>query len=480
MGANISRRGLDSWQTIDKQSLMPLDSVARSIAQGLYDLVSLLPIISPHGHVDPEMLLENKPFQSAADLFIYHNHYVTRLLHADGVDLAKVLRPDASEAADADAHAQSAWEIFASRWHLFAGTASAYWFARELRNVFGIEAEFGADTAEQIRQEIEAKLQTEDFLPQELFKRFQISLLATTDSPDDDLAAHAQLANLEIGGKVVPTFRPDAFINPLAAGWFERVTRFLDQAKLPISQRGFIEALAQRREYFIAHGAFSVDIGSESAFTTILDDSRADELFAKAIAGDISQSEARDYLGHMISEMIAMSCDDGLVVTLHVGVHRNHNRFTHQTLGPDTGHDIPVQAEFTKNLEPVLNRYGLNPNLHLILFSLDDTTWSREIAPLAGFYPSVFVGAPWWFLDAPFAARRFREATVETAGFYRGSGFIDDTRAFLSIPTRHDMARRVDSAFLAEMVVQKRLTLAQAEKIAVDLVTDIPRRAFKL
>jgi glucuronate isomerase len=466
------------WQTIDSESLMPLEPTTRAIAQQLHALVSDLPIISPHGHVDPKLLLENKPFGSAAELFIYFNHYVTRLLHADGVGLDDLLAPQPG--LDAKGHAERAWQLFADRWHLFAGTASGYWFVRELRDVFGINEEFTSASATSIREEIESKLELAEMRPRELFKRFNIDLLATTDSPTDDLNVHRELANAGLTGKVVPTFRPDAFINAKSSGWVGRIELILGQTDEPRTQAGFVSALQNRRRYFIEHGAFSVDIGAESAYTTVLEPQEAERLFQLALKGEISDAEALEYRGHMISELVRQSTEDGLAITLHVGVHRNHSSETFAKFGPDTGHDIPIRAEFTKNLQPVLERYGLNPNLHLILFALDETTWSREIAPLAGFYPSVFVGAPWWFFDAPSAARRFREATVETAGFYRGSGFIDDTRAFLSIPTRHDMARRVDCAFLAELVVQKRITLSQAEKIAVDLVSTVPKRAFKL
>jgi glucuronate isomerase len=469
------------WQSVDRTSLMPLDEKARDIALELYELVFKLPIISPHGHVDPKMLLENKRFESVADLFIYHNHYVTRLLHADGVDLASVRAPEkTATASDIAQHAKNAWSIFASRWQLFAGTASGYWFVRELRDVFEIDIHFNEETAEAIRLEIESRLDTEEFLPRNLFSRFNIELLATTDSPADNLSAHEELNKALVSGRVAPTFRPDAFINPATSGWAKRVSELTTKTSSPLSHQGLVEALAIRRKYFIDHGAFSIDIGAEEAFTTTLPDQEAEKLFKLALKGKISKEQARSYLGNMISEMIRLSCEDGLVVTLHVGVSRNHSSETFRKFGPDSGHDIPVRAEFTNNLKPVLEKYGLNPNLNLILFALDETTWSREIAPLAGFYPSVYAGAPWWFFDAPLAARRFREATVETAGFYRGSGFIDDTRAFLSIPARHDMARRVDSAFLAELVVKGQISLAQARKIAVDLVTIIPKRAFKL
>lgn len=468
------------WQTIDKESLMPLDAKTRDLAVGLFSLVSDLPIISPHGHVDPNLLLENKPFESAAELFIYFNHYITRLMHADGVSLSEVLKPAGLSGAELEAHGRNAWQQFANRWHHYAGTASGYWFVRELRSVFGIEEEISSENAQRLYDQIQAELQSERMLPRQLFRDFNIEVLATTDSPTDDLAAHQGLAKLDLGGRVAPTFRPDAFINPLAPGWAERIAQVVAMTADPLSQRGFVQSLAKRREFFRDNQGFSVDIGAESAFTTILDEATAQQLFELGLKGALTQTQALQYRGHMISEMIRMSCDDGLVITLHVGVHRLHSTETFQKFGPDTGHDIPIQAEFVKNLHPVLERYGLNPNLQLILFSLDETTWSREVAPLAGFYPSVFVGAPWWFYDAPDATKRFRHAVTDTAGFYRGSGFIDDTRAFLSIPTRHEMARRIDSAFLAELVTQRRISLATAERVAVDLVTTVPKRAFKL
>jgi len=468
------------WQSIDNKSLMPLEPAVRDIANGLYQLVRELPIISPHGHVDPQLLLANQPFESAADLFIYHNHYITRQLHADGVSLDQVLRPNSLAGADLELHGRNAWSQFAARWHKLAATSSGYWFVRELGSVFGIDRELGPENADKIYDEIQAALARPEMLPRALFADFKIDVLATTDSPADNLSAHRDLAALNLGGRVAPTFRPDAFINPTSGGWAERVSQLVANSGQSLSQAGFVATLAERREFFKANGAFSVDIGAETAFTTVLEPAEAQRLFELGLAGKLSEAQALDYRGHMIAEMIRMSCDDGLVITLHVGVHRNHSSETLAAYGPDTGHDIPIRAEFTKNLHPVLERYGRHPNLHLILFALDETTWSREVAPLAGFYPSVFVGAPWWFFDAPDAALRFRNAVTDTAGFYRGSGFIDDTRAFLSIPTRHDMARRVDSTYLAQLVAQRRLSLKTAERTAIDLVTEIPKRAFKL
>lgn len=481
MSHNDQRTSTSVWQSIDKETLMPNQPNVREIAQNLFELVADLPIISPHGHVSPQMLFENSAFSNAADLFIHHNHYVTRLLFADDAPMEEILSAEKSGVdASSEQQGRKAWQHFANRQHLFAGTATGYWFKREMSSVFGIDTELNSTNAPEIYDAIARKLTEQQMLPHSLFKKFNIEFLATTDSPEDDLQFHKKLASLDLGGRVAPTMRPDRYLEPLSANWLSLVESITTLTGEQFSQAGLVNAIAKRREYFIQNGAVSIDIGAETAFTTILETSEAQRLFEKAAKSTLTPEEALAYRGHMIAEMIRLSCEDGLVVTLHVGVKRNHSGPTHEKFGADTGHDIPIAAEFTNNVQPVLELYGLNTNLQLILFALDETTWSREIAPLAGFYPSVYIGAPWWFFDAPESGRRFRAATVETAGFYRGSGFIDDTRAFLSITTRHDMARRVDSAFLAEMVADNRLTLSQAQKIAVDLVTTIPKKAFKL
>jgi glucuronate isomerase len=462
----------------DSNRLLPTQNGEKALAEHLYGLVKDLPIISPHGHVDPKILVENANFPNPSELLLYFDHYITRLLHADGVDLAQITKP-ASD--DNSSHARRAWEIFCSRWHLFAGTSSGYWFSHTLDSLFGIYEEPSAKNAQDLFDQIQAVLLDPSFRPKELLQRFNIQFLATTDDPADSLEHHAAInADPSFPTRVAPTFRPDFYIDPNSDNWIERVKNICALTDQEVSHSGLLRALEIRRGYFKLHGAVSVDIGAKTAFTTKLDGAQAQAIFDLACNGKLSESDAELYRGNMITEMARMSCEDGLVITLHVGVFRNHSPQTLKNFGRDTGHDIPIKAEFTHNLKPLLDLYGLNPNLNLILFSLDESTWSREVAPLAGFYPSVFIGAPWWFLDAPDAATRFREATIEVAGFYRGSGFIDDTRAFLSIPARHDMARRVDSAFLAKLVTQGRISQEIAEKISVDLVTKIPSRAFKL
>ncbi|MFM5967834.1 MAG: glucuronate isomerase [Micrococcales bacterium] len=454
--------------------LMPSNQAESDIAAQIYKSVANLPIISPHGHVDPNLLLKNEPFADPATLFVFHDHYVTRLLHADGVAM-EALRPGADP--------RFAWRELCSRWHLFLGTSSGYWLAAELLEMFGIDETPSASNADELFDRIAAKLTDPEFLPRALFAKFNISMLATTDDPCDDLEAHRLLAEEpNFGGRVVPTFRPDAYTNALAPAWPEHVARILAKVgrKSNPTLEDFLEALAERRAFFRANGAISTDHGVVEPYTVELSRARASDLFNLAMNGAAGPSELRELSGYLLFEMFRAAAEDGLVMTVHAGVYRNHSGQTFEAFGPDTGHDIPIRAEFTNNLRPAFEKFGLNSKLHVILFALDETTWAREIAPLAGFYPSVFVGAPWWFLDAPDAAMRFRDAITDSVGFYRGSGFIDDTRAFLSIPARHDMARRIDSAYLAKLVVQQRLTIEQAKQIAHDLVVAVPKRAFKL
>jgi len=462
---------------LDPDRLLPVDPATRALARSLYDRVAQLPIISPHGHVAPSLLRDDAPFSDPTNLLITYDHYVTRLLHAAGVDLAEL---GAGTAAEADPRA--VWRLFCENWHLYYGTASGYWLTHELVTLFGITTEPSAESADALYDEIARRLALEDFRPRALFERFGIEVLATTDDPMDDLAVHAALAaDPTFAGRVLPTFRPDAYLDPTAPAFRGNIERLTGTAgAAPDDFDGYLEALRERRAHFIRHGAVSADHGVREPLTLDLDRSEAAKLYRGAVAGTLSVDEAHAFSAHMLFQMAGMSVDDGLVMTLHAGVHRNHSASTFERFGPDTGHDIPVRTEYTKSLQPLLNAYGLEKDFHLVLFGVDETVFSREIAPLAGFYPSVYIGAPWWFLDAPDAVHRFRSAVTETAGFYRGSGFIDDTRAFLSIPARHDMARRLDAGFLARLTREGRLTPAQAERIAVDLVDSIPRKVFKL
>jgi glucuronate isomerase len=457
--------------------LLPAEPGVRDIARRLYEAVRDLPILSPHGHVDARILADDVPFADPATLLVTPDHYVTRLLHAGGIPLGDlgVGRGELS-----DAESRRIWRLLCENWHLFRGTPSRYWLESELAEIFDVPVAPSAQTADAIHDQVAERLAKDAYRPRALFERFGIEVLATTDDPCDDLAAHAALAADDtFPGRVVPTFRPDRYLEVGAPGWGKAVARLGEVSGTDTgSFAGWVLAMQERRAYFRAHGAVSADHSHTDVGTEPLDD--PERVYRAALAGTASPAEAVALRRHMLLEMARMSSDDGLVMTLHPGVRRNHHRPTLEAFGADTGHDIPLRGDFTDPLRPLLERFGTHPNLHLVLFTLDETVFSRELAPLAGFYPSVYVGAPWWFLDAPDAVQRFRAAVTETAGFSRTSGFIDDTRAFCSIPARHDMARRLDAGFLARLVAEHRLDEDEALETAVDLVAGRPREVFKL
>jgi glucuronate isomerase len=454
--------------------LLPPDPATRDIARHLYEQVAGTPIISPHGHVPARVLAEDQPFSDPASLFVSSDHYVTRQLHASGVRLEAL-----SVAHGADP--REVWRTLARHAHALAGTASAFWLRDELASVFGIEDELTPDNADEVFEHIAALLREPEYRPRALYDRFGIRVLATTDDPLDPLDAHRVLRDsAAFTGRVLPTLRPDAYIDPAAANFRLNIEKLLSATGAPATFAGYLGALRQRRAYFIDNGAVSVDVGVTDPATADLSGPEAESLFQRSLTHALSEQEQATFRAHMLLQLAGMSVGDGLVLTIHAGVYRNHSTATAERFGPDTGHDIPVPTTFTRELRPLLERFGLEPNLHLILFTVDETAFSRELAPLAGFYPTVYIGAPWWFLDAPDAILRWRSAITETAGFYRTSGFIDDTRAFLSIPARHDVSRRTDASFLARYVVAGRLTLAMAERIIADLVDLIPAAAFKL
>lgn len=459
--------------------LLPVDPTVRAVARRLYGAVRDLPILSPHGHVDARLLVDDEPFGDPVSLLIAPDHYVTRLLHAAGVPLDRL---GVGQGTLPEPVAREVWRTVCAHWHVFRGTPVRYWLDAELGGIFGVAERPGPDTADAIYDTIAARLAEPGYRPRALFRRFGIEVLATTDDPCDDLAAHRALAaDPAWTARVVPTFRPDRYLEPARADWTESVERLGKTADVDTSHyAGYIEALEARRRTFVEHGATSADHSHEDVRTDPLPRHEAERIYRAALTGDATSAETTAFRRHMLLEMARMSCDDGLVMTLHPAVRRNHHGPTFDRFGPDTGHDVPLRVEFTDALRPLLERYGTAPGFQLVLFTLDETVFSREIAPLAGFYPAVYAGAPWWFLDAPDAIRRYRRAVTETAGFARTAGFVDDTRAFCSIPARHDMSRRLDCGYLAELVAEHRLDEDEALETAVDLVAANPRKAFKL
>ncbi|MCH6472036.1 glucuronate isomerase [Sinomonas terrae] len=464
--------------------LFPADPGTRQIARELYADVEHFPILSPHGHVPAEWIADDVPFTDPTALLVTPDHYVTRLIHTAGVPLGE-LGVGAGETLGEDL-SRTGWRRFAESWPLFDGTASGYWLRSEFEQVFGLPAEmvetFCPGNADAVYDAIAAKLAEPDFRPRRLFEDFNIEVLATTDDPLDSLEAHERLAKDEsFRGRVVPTFRPDAYINIAHPEWAERIERLTAEASGGVAGfAGYLRALENRRRYFVDHGAVSADHGVRTPLTLRLEPSEAEALFEKARRGEADAADRDAFEAHMMWEMARMSVEDGIVMTIHPGSFRNHHGPTFAEFGGDTGHDIPFAVNYTQGVHALLQDFGTAKDFHLVLFTLDETVFSRELAPLAGFYPSVYIGSPWWFLDAPDAMLRFRSAVTETAGFSRSSGFIDDTRAYCSIPARHDTSRRIEASFLARLVAEHRITEARAHELIVDIVDRAPRRVFKL
>ena len=459
--------------------LLPADPATRDIARRLYESVRGLPIISPHGHVPPEWLAENTPFRDPTSLLLSPDHYIYRMLHAAGVPLAE-LGVGGTELDEAGA--RRAWAHLCRHWHLFLGTPVRYWLEDELVGIFGVTETLSEETADASYDRIAEVIAGEDFRPRQLMDTFDIAVMATTDDPCDDLSHHAALAADDtFTRRVLPTFRPDKYLEPGRPDFAELVARLAEvSGEDTAAYAGYLRALEARRRYFVEHGAVSSDHSHLDVMTLTLEESEAARIYSAALAGTASESETTALRRHMLVEMARMATEDGLVMTLHPGSFRNHHQPTADAFGADTGHDIPIQMEYTRGLRELLNRFGTAEGFQLVLFTLDETVFSREIAPMAGFYPSVYAGAPWWFLDAPEAIGRYRAAVTDTIGFYRTSGFIDDTRAFCSIPARHDMSRRLDCRYLAGLVADHRMREDDAHRVATDLVTSIPTAAFRL
>ena len=465
---------------LDPDRLLPSEPSHRAAARRLYEEVRGLPIVSPHGHVDPLLLLDDRPFDNPAALLVTPDHYVTRLLHAHGVAL-KDLGVSRRDGGGSEVDPRRTWRALCEHWEAFRGTPSRQWIEAELAEVFQVPIRPSAADADELYDRLVERFALPECRPRALYARFGVEVLATTDDPCSDLSAHRRLAaDPAWKGRVVPTFRPDGLLDPSGAGWAERVGE-LGRVTGVDTQRyaGYLEALAERRRYFKEHGATATDHGPPDPGTLILSHAHAERLFVRALQRRADEVECRAFRQHMLCEMARMSCDDGLVMQLHPGVLRDHHVPTWRDYGTDLGADIPVAVEFTRSLRPLLERCGTHPNFRIVLFTVDETTWSRELAPLAGFYPSVYLGAPWWFLDTPDAMLRFRAAVTDTAGLAKTSGFVDDTRSFCSIPVRHDAARRVDCTFLGRLVVEHRLDEDEAVEAARDLAHRLPLRVFR-
>ncbi len=459
-------------------ALLPAEPHLRRIARELYEQVAGLPIVSPHGHVPPELLAENLPFNNPAELFITPDHYVTRLLHAHGVPLSDL---GVGGEPLTGAQARKSWRILCEKWHVFAGTPMKYWLEDVLLNVFEVEAVPSATNAQFLFDHIDERLRDDAYLPRALVESFHIETLATTDDPLSTLEHHAALRDdASFATDVIPTLRIESYLDPGQPGWQANVTALLAASGGEDTVESYLGAIGERRRHFAQHGAVSIDCALTDARTAVLSAARLAELYAKARRSALTAPEADELRAGLITELARQSQDDGLVITLHVGALRDYDGPVHRRFGPDRGADIPMTTPFAEGLRPLLNEFGHDPAFHLVLFTLDETAWAREIAPLAGFYPSVYAGAPWWFLDEPEAILRYRSAVTGAIGFGKQSGFIDDTRALCSIPSRHDMARRLDAAFLSRLVSEHRLSTDEAAAIIRQITYELPRATFRL
>jgi glucuronate isomerase len=465
--------------TLDPDRLFPADPRTRAIAQTLYASVAGRPIISPHGHTDAAWFATNAHWSNATELLLAPDHYLYRMLYSQGVPLDRLGVPDRHGAPPGDP--REAWRLFASHWHLFRGTPSRLWLDHVFAEVFGLDVLLDGDTADRYFDRIGEALATDAFRPRSLFDRFDIAFLATTEGPHDDLAHHHAIQTSAWGGRVVTTYRPDAVIDPEHEQFVGALARFGELTGEDVrSWPGYLAAHRKRRADFRAAGATATDHGHPTAATADLSPTECGALFRRIVGGDWSPADAELFRAQMLTEMAAMSLEDGMTMQIHPGSMRNHNARLFVSHGRDKGADIPTRTDYVTALKPLLDRFGNERDLIIILFTLDESVYARELAPLAGHYPCLRLGPSWWFHDSPEGMRRFREMTTETAGFYNGVGFNDDTRAFLSIPARHDVARRVDCAFLARLVAEGRMLDWEAADLALELTEGLARRAYRI
>jgi glucuronate isomerase len=456
------------------------DPTIRGIARRLYRKVERLPLLCPHGHVDPYLLADNTPFPDPTELIIIPDHYIFRMFYSQGITLESLGVPK-KDGGPVETDHRKIWQIFGDNFRFFRGTPTGCWLKHEFAEVFGIDETLNSKSAMRFYDQIAEKLSRPEFLPRALFDRFKIEALVTTDAASDRLEAHRKIKQSGWKGRVLPTFRPDKAVNILQPGWKDEIGQLGQVTGREIASFGeYIRALEVQRRFFIGMGATATDQGVLEPYTVELPRHEVEAIFTRALRGQATEDDARLFTAHMLMEMARMSVEDGLVMQVHAGSYRNHSDAIFENFGQDKGCDIPVTSEFTRNLRPLLNKYGNERNFTLVLFTLDESTYSRELAPLAGHYPAVKLGPAWWFHDSREGMTRFRRRVTETAGIYNTVGFNDDTRAFPSIPARHDLSRRVDCNFLATLAAEHVLEVDEAEEMAVDLAYNLVKAAYRL
>ena len=460
--------------------LLPTNPTTLGIARRLYAHVKDLPIVSPHGHTDPRWFADNAPFADPATLFVVPDHYIFRMFYSQGLKLEDFGVPRA-DGGKVETDPRAIWRRFAANYHLFRGTPTRIWFDHAMETVFGVSERLSAQNADRIYDIVAEALAKPEFRPRALFERFNIEVIATTEGALDPLAAHEKIRKSGWSGRVVTAYRPDACVDPEFEGFAGNLAQLGALTGCDTQTwAGYLAAHRARRAFFKSYGATSSDHGHASARTANLSAAEAAKLFDRVKGGQATPEDADLFRGQMLTEMARMSLDDGLVLQIHPGSMRNHNGGLFAKFGRDMGADIPQGTEYVRALKPLLDAVGNEPGLTVILFTLDETAYARELAPLAGHYPALKLGPAWWFHDSPHGMRRFREMTTETAGFSNTVGFNDDTRAFLSIPARHDVARRIDCGYLADLVADHRLDEDEAFDLAHDLAYRLAKTAYKL
>ncbi len=465
---------------LDNDRFFDPEPSVRKFARELYEQVKGLPIVSPHGHTEPGWFSENQPFPNPTELILIPDHYIFRMLYSQGISM-EALGVPTRDGAEVESDHRKIWQIFGDHFYLFAGTPTGIWLNHEFAHVFGVTERLNSDSAMRIYDQIDEKLKSPEFRPRALFDRFNIEVLTTTDAAESSLEHHKAIQNSEWNGNIVPCFRPDGVTDLARPDWQQNIKKLSAATDINVdSYRRFIQALEKQRAFFRTMGAVSTDHGVQNPWTRELSEKEAEAVFNRALSGKSEPQDAGLFTAHMLMEMARMSVEDGLVMQIHAGALRNHNRVVFERFGLDKGADIPIATEYTENLRALLNKYGNHPDFTVIIFTLDESTYSRELAPLAGHYPAMKLGPAWWFHDSIEGMTRFRQCVIETAGFYNTVGFNDDTRAFPSIPARHDLARRMDCNFLARLVVRHIIELQDARKIAKALAYDLVRAGYKL
>lgn len=455
------------------------DPTVRSLARTLYEPIANLPLVCPHGHVDPYLLAADAHLGTPTDLFIIPDHYVFRMLYSQGVPLQDLGIPSV-DGTPVETDHRLIWQRFCDHFYLFRGTPTGMWIVDELADLFGITTPINGETAQTLYDQISERLATPEFRPRALFDRFNVEVLCTTDAAVDQLPHHQTLRADGWGQRVLPTFRPDSVVNLDTAGWREQIEQLSAVSGVTVHNYAtFIQALEAQRAFFKQMGAAATDHAASTPLTVELSPQQADAIFQRALRGESTADDAAQFTGHMLIEMARMSSEDGLVMQLHPGSWRNHNQPLARQFGRDKGADIPIAVDYTRSLLPLLTKFGNNPRFALILFTLDETTYGRELAPLAGHYPCLKLGPPWWFYDSLNGMRRFFDQVMETAGIYNTAGFNDDTRAFLSIPARHDLWRRASANWLAGLVARHIVSEADASEMAYALAYGLAKRAYR-